>query len=441
MSVMTPQGTGTSAKRVTIMGLGRFGGGTGAARWWLDQGARVLVTDLRTGDELGDAVAPLEALSAGNRLEWRLGEHRTDDFCNTDLVIANPAVPMPWDNPYLRAAWDAGVHVTTEITLLIEQLDRDRVIGITGSAGKSTTAAMVHHVLTSCNVESVLGGNIGGSLLPMLQEARDAEAVVLELSSAMLWWLGATEDAPPGTPLWSPRVALTTNIEPNHLDWHGNEPHYRACKAGLVRHQVDGDMHICGDPGGDAIQLRLPGTHNQANARMAAAAAMALTSIDLEAATSCLGTFTGLPHRLQQVHEHEGCIYYNDSKSTTPAATLLALEAMPDGSGVHLIAGGHDKGIALDAIARASTGLAGLYTIGATGPGLADAASQEGARAVHDCTTLEQAVASASSRMEAGDILLLSPGCASWDQFEHFQQRGDRFTELARAITQRPSRR
>ncbi len=436
---MPPQGTGTTAKRVTIMGLGRFGGGAGAARWCLDQGDRVLVTDLRTSDELGDAVAPLEALSAGDRLEWRLGEHRADDFCNTDLVIANPAVPMPWANPYLRAAWDAGVHVTTEITLLIEQLDRDRVIGITGSAGKSTTAAMVHHVLSACNVESVLGGNIGGSLLPRIQEAGDAEAVVLELSSAMLWWLGATEDSPPGTPPWSPRIALTTNIEPNHLDWHGNESHYRACKAGLVQHQVDGDMHICGDPGGDAIKLRLPGEHNQVNARMAVAAAMASTSIDLEAATSSLGTFTGLPHRLQQVHEHEGCIYYNDSKSTTPAATLLALEAMPDGSRVHLIAGGHDKGIALDAIARASAELAGLYTIGATGPALANAATREGARTVHDCTTLEQAVASASSRMEGGDVLLLSPGCASWDQFENFQQRGDHFTQLARAITLRPS--
>ncbi len=440
MSVMPPQGTGTSAKHVTIMGLGRFGGGAGAARWWLVQGARVLVTDLRTGEELGDAVAPLEALTAGDQLEWRLGEHRADDFCNTDLVIANPAVPMPWTNPYLRAAWDAGVHVTTEITLLIEQLDRNRVIGITGSAGKSTTAAMVHHVLTSCNVPSVLGGNIGGSLLPRLQEAKDAEAVVLELSSAMLWWLGATDDAPPGAPRWSPRVALTTNIEPNHLDWHGNEAQYRACKAGLVRHQVEGDMHICGDPGGDPIQLRLPGEHNQANARMAAAAAMASTTIDLEAATSSLAAFTGLPHRLQQVHEHDGCIYYNDSKSTTPAATLLALEAMPEGSQVHLIAGGHDKGISLDAIARTSAELAGLYTIGATGPALAEAAIHGGAAGVHDCGTLEQAVACASGRMDAGGVLLLSPGCASWDQFENYQQRGDHFTQLARAITQRPSR-
>lgn len=423
------------------MGLGMFGGGAGAARWWLEQGAQVLVTDLRTADELDDARRQLETLAPGDRLKWRLGEHLAEDFSGADLVIANPAVPLPWANPYLQAAWDAGVQVTTEISLLIEQLDRDRVIGITGSAGKSTVSTMTHHVLDTCGIPSVLGGNIGGSLLPMVQEARNAEAVILELSSAMLWWLGATDDAPPGAPAWSPRIAVTTNVEPNHLDWHGDEAHYRACKAGLVRHQVDGDVHVCDDPGGDAVPLPLPGRHNQANARMALAAATAFTSLDVETATNSLSSFNGLPHRLQQVHEIEGCLYYNDSKSTTPAATLLALEAMPKGSRVHLIAGGHDKGIDLGAVARCAVNLAGFYTIGATGPALAQTATDEGATNVHDCGTLEQAVAIAADHMETGDTLLLSPGCASWDQFEHYQQRGDLFTRLARAITRSPSAR
>jgi UDP-N-acetylmuramoylalanine--D-glutamate ligase len=139
--------TDVQSKRVTVMGLGRFGGGVGVARWLVGQGARVLVTDTEPMVKLADSIAQLDEFIASGRITLRLAEHRESDFTNCDLVVANPAVPTPWNSPYLNAAVAAGVTVTTEIRLLIERINRRRTIGITGSAGKSTTTAMIHHIL------------------------------------------------------------------------------------------------------------------------------------------------------------------------------------------------------------------------------------------------------------------------------------------------------
>tara|TARA_B100001059_G_C17836607_1_gene588564 strand:+ start:5165 stop:6442 length:1278 start_codon:yes stop_codon:yes gene_type:complete len=413
-----------SIQRATVFGLGRFGGGLGATEWLLDQGIRVLVTDQAASDALATPIALLERHPRADLLDLRLGSHRTEDFTSTDLVVANPAVPRPWDHPCLQAAWNSGTPVTTEIGLVVSQLDRSRIVGITGTAGKSTTATMTHHVLDACGVRCVLGGNIGGSLLGSMATVRDADAVVLELSSAMLWWLGATDDAPIGAPGWSPAVAVTTNIEPNHVDWHGSEDHYRRCKQGLSRHQHEGEPHLQGDPGGADVPLCIPGGHNQANARLAIAAASCIARIDATVAADSLRRFTGLPHRLERITSSDGLHYFNDSKSTTPGATLLAIDAMDDPDRIHLIAGGYDKGVDLDAIAHRSRTLAGLYAVGATGDALAEMSGHEA------CGTLEEAVERAKMRMEAGDVLLLSPGCASWDQYENFEARGDHFRSL-----------
>ena len=429
----TPSATlDTSIERVTIMGLGRFGGGLGVAQWWLDRGAHVLVTDQAPSESLQEPVRQLRMHPQAERLRFHLGEHLESDFTDTDLVVANPAVPRPWDNPYLQAAWAADVPVTTEITLATAHLDRRKVIGITGTAGKSTTAAMTHHLLTQCNHRAVLSGNIGGSLLSSMETNDAADVIVLELSSAMLWWLGATDDAPPGAPNWSPAIAVTTNVEPNHLDWHGNEQHYRRCKAGISRHQHDGDHVVHDIELSDALPLAVPGRHNQWNAQLALAAAMCIGSIERAEAIDALSTFPGLPHRLERIDTSRTDLFFNDSKSTTPGATALAVDAMPDASRVHLIIGGYDKGIALDALVECSRSIAGVYTIGATGPTLA--ADTGGT----DCGTLDAAVACALSRMQEGDTLLLSPGCASWDQFDNYEQRGDRFKATVQSLTSSP---
>ena len=145
-------------RHVVVMGLGRFGGGLGVTQWLLEQGAQVLLTDLLQEKEL---LPQLEQLGTHENLRFIFGEHREIDFEQADIVVANPAVRMPWENPYLCAAWNANVQVTTEIQLLLDRVDRKKVIGVTGSAGKSTTASMIHAALQASGKQSVLGGNIG----------------------------------------------------------------------------------------------------------------------------------------------------------------------------------------------------------------------------------------------------------------------------------------
>ncbi len=421
---------------VTIMGLGRFGGGVGAARWLAGLGKRVLVTDLADARRLAESVAALDRHVPAGSVRYRLGAHEERDFTSCDLVVASPAVPRPWENRFLDAAREHRVPITTEIRLLLERLDRRRVIGVTGSAGKSTTAAMIHHVLARAGHRAHLGGNIGGSLLPDLASIGPGDWIVLELSSAMLYWLGAGVGMPAATGL-SPHVAVLTNIEPNHVDWHGTYEHYRRCKEAIFAYQQEGDHAVRGEHF-DALRrpvpLRIPGGHNQRNAIVAVNAVFRATGLRPGDAVPLLADFAGLPHRLEFVAEDHDRRFVNDSKATTPGATTLAVASFDRPSTVHLIAGGYDKQIDLSTIADLAPRIGGLYAIGATGAAIAARAG----RGAFDCGTLDVAVARALDRMGAGDTLLLSPGCASWDQFEDYQARGERFRTLVRAALAAP---
>lgn len=437
-------------RRVVVMGLGRFGGGVGVTRWLAERGADVLVTDKEPGERLEDSLAKIKDLVRGGWVELRLGEHRVNDFTTADLVVVNPAVPRPWDDRFVRSAKAAGIELTTEIGLVTRMIGRERVLGVTGSAGKSTTCAMIDHALRACGVESVLGGNIGGSLLEQAGRIGKKTVVVLEVSSAMLYWLGVEG--------WSPRVAVVTNLEPNHLDWHGDTAHYRESKQRILANQRSGDAAVLGWgvadwPVGAAVErvvvgpedgvggCAVPGAHNAWNARLAVVAARlgagriagAAPGIgELEAAVR---TFPGLPHRLRLVHESEGVRFYDDSKSTVPRASVLAVDALEHTLGpgrVHLICGGYDKKVDLSAISALGPRVQGLYTIGTTGDAIADGAGDRSVR----CGTLDVAVREAVARARPGDAVVLSPGCASWDQFEHFEARGRAFEDFARRATE-----
>ncbi len=455
---------------VTVMGLGRFGGGVGVTRWLAGQGASVLVTDLEPAERLEKPLGKIADLVESGAVSLRLGEHREEDFRGADVVVANPAVPKPWENRYLRAAGDAGVPVTTEIRLLVERLpNEDRTIGVTGTAGKSTTAAMVAHALRESSGAGEsdgwpsegfggrvwLGGNIGGSLLGELDAIGERDWVVLELSSAQLWWLGegVGYEVARG---WSPAVAVVTNLAPNHLDWHGVLEHYEACKRSIARRQAPEGVAVLdesladwlGDPTGArerrpgdrvvgppfAAETSLPGDHNRRNAALALAAVEAALGIGVD--PRALSSFHGLPHRLELVGEPGGVRVFNDSKCTTPRGAAMAIEAFESGP-VRLICGGYDKGVDLSPMVEAARSCVAAYCIGATGPGLATAIREAGGRA-HDCGTLEAAVERACADAKAGEVVLLSPGCASWDQFENYEQRGERFAELAMAALRLP---
>lgn len=446
-----------SGARVTVMGLGRFGGGVGVTRHLVSRGADVLVTDLERAETLTESIARIDDLVRSGRVTLRLGEHNVSDFTTCDAVVANPAVKRPWENRFLRAAEAAGVPVTTEIQLAVEALPSGVVVAaITGSAGKSTTSALVHHVLSAVarkdeaepGVGVHLGGNIGGSLLDGLDSIRAGDVVVLELSSFQLHWLRG----------FGPEVAAVTNLDANHLDWHVTLEHYRASKQRILEGQREGSVAVLGPgvrdwptaegvrrvkvgPGASIDGLLIPGAHNELNAAMAMEICRGVSRVkgigfDEALATRAARTFAGLPHRLRHVATIAGVRFYDDSKSTTPQATMLALDAFPDerervfGGGVHLIAGGYDKGQDLAPIVLAAPELKGLYTIGATGGWLAKGA---GSHAIA-CGTLEVAMERMRERVSAGDVVLLSPGCASWDQFENYERRGERFAALVREV-------
>lgn len=439
-----------AGKRVTVMGIGHFGGGTSTIRWLAALGADVLATDMSSAEKLADQLALLQPLIDKGHVKLALGAHNVSDFTTCDLIIVNPAVPKPWENRFLRAAIAAGVPITTEINLVVQRLPRrEHVVAITGSAGKSTTSAMIHHILASTGRPTFFGGNIGGSLLDQMgqdqlgQITRDS-CVVLELSSAMLHWLHG----------WSPRIAVVTNLAENHIDWHGTFDHYRESKRAIIANQRHGDAAILGPgmhgwatrPGVCRIEMRdvhqvadiaLPGVHNRRNAAVAVAAAIALDpKLDHPTAEAAVRKFAGLPHRLERVGTWQGKTFFNDSKSTTPASTLLALDAVGE-SGldkIHLIAGGYDKGSDLTPIGALAPKLAGIYTIGATGPAIAAVATStpEGAARHTVCETLDRAVHAAIANMKDGDTLLLSTACASWGQFTNYEARGKLFCELVR---------
>lgn len=454
-------------KRVLVMGLGSFGGGTGAVKFLVSRGAIVTVTDLRPAEKLAESLAELRE-TPPQRLA--LGGHHETDFRGADLVVANPAVNR--DCQFLQSAIRAGVPVTSEMNLFWKW-NRAPVIGVTGSNGKSTTTAMIHAILKQSFLQQPdrtvwLGGNIGTSLLPVVEQIKPRDLVVLELSSFQLLDLNRLEV--------SPHVAVVTNFAPNHLDWHPDLDHYRHSKQSIVRWQSAGDFAVLNDDDQDVGQwpivgtrlgfglhdrgqcgafwrtenavirlssgeqhfplkqwVKLPGQHNLANA-LAAIAATSSLSVSTASVQTALENYKPLPHRLEFVGELDGRRFYNDSLATTPESTEVALEAFE--APIVLLAGGYDKHVDLTKMAQAIARRAkAVALMGQTASVLRQSIS---ATPKNHCVlspslqSFEAAFEWALKHSLAGDVILLSPGCASYDWFRNFADRGMQFTELVR---------
>ncbi|MDD4268386.1 MAG: Mur ligase family protein [Pirellulales bacterium] len=431
--------------RATVMGLGHFGGGLAAAKWLARAGALVTVTDLAPEDRLGPSLAALRREPIRRCV---LGRHRQEDFRATDLVVVNPAVRP--GSPWLEIARRAGARLTSEMQLFLETC-RARLVGVTGTNGKSTTAAMIAAALGAAGRRVLLGGNIGRSLLEDAASLGPDDYAVVELSSFQLFWLGA------GVPM--PPTAVITNFSPNHLDWHATLEEYAAAKQRLLLEQTASDTAvfdpsapglsgwaplvrgrlIAPRPASDNAPLRLCGRHNRVNAALAAAAARGLGCPEQAIETGLAG-FSGLGDRLEPVATIGERTFYNDSASTTPESTIAALRALPPP--VWLLAGGVDKGLDYRALVEEITQrAAGAVFFGRAARRLADLVKQRAAwMPCRAAANLREAMEICLAQSLPASTIVLSPACSSHDQFTNYRQRAAAFVELVQSLAARAPR-
>lgn len=433
-------------RRVVVMGLGVQSGGLGVAAFMREHGADLVVTDLRSESQLASSLGALG--TAGVR--YVLGRHEFEDFVRAEIVVRNPAVPA--GSPYLGVARDAGAYVEMEFTLFLRWCRQARVIGVTGTRGKTTTATALHAMLTAGGERALLAGNMRVSALAQLHEIEPGSTVVLELSSAQLEGLA-------GSGLRT-RGAIVTNLMADHLDRYDDMQAYAEAKLPLVANQRAGDWAVIpvghGWPdwfaaraGGAVVRpdlayappgwtsSRLSGRHNRANLALAAAAA-GQAGVGESAIARAIGEFGGVAARQELLGTLRGVRAYNDTTATTPEAALAALAAIP-GPWV-LIAGGSDKRLDFGPLAarlRSTAQLRGMVLLPGSGtdrlvPLLA------GCR-VSAAADMAQAVDRGMALARQGDALVLSPACASFGLFTNEFDRGDQFVARLTELGLRPS--
>jgi UDP-N-acetylmuramoylalanine--D-glutamate ligase len=374
--------------------------------------------------------------------EPRIADPLTTSLYGYAGIVVSPGVPIN-RHPIAARAREAKVPLIGDIELFAEarpQLPAHKVVGITGTNGKSTTTALVHHILKTAGVPTEMGGNIG---LPILAQdpLPEGGVYVLELSSYQID-LTLSLDCD---------VAVLLNVSPDHLDRYEGLDDYAASKARLFAMQspehaaviaADDDYTraIAGQLTGRKIlvsasdvkdQSRWPalqGPHNAQNVAAAAAVARELGVADADIARG-LETYPGLPHRMERVGERDGVLFVNDSKATNPNSTAPALAAYP---AIHWILGGRAKGADLDPCEPWLGHVRAAYTIGEAGPMFAKLLAPR--VAVEECGLLDRAVGAAAGRAKAGEVVLLSPACASFDQFRDYEARGEAFRAAVEAL-------
>jgi UDP-N-acetylmuramoylalanine--D-glutamate ligase len=444
------------SKRVLVVGLARTGVAT--ALFCAARGAVVTATDSRSEADIGEEIrAKLRA--AGVNLE--LGGHQEQTFLQQDLIVPSPGVPA--DAPPLQVARAKGVPIWSEIELAY-RFRQGKWIGITGSNGKTTTTSLVEHILRTASFPTILAGNIGTPLISCVDRMTHDTVTVVELSSFQLELIQE----------FRTDISVFLNLTPDHLDRHHSMEFYTRAKARIFENQREEDFAILNadDPNatplaptrphvywfsrkqraaqgaflrGDDIVFRtdgkeevvlkreevpLPGTHNLENV-LAAIAAARIAGASAKAIAEGVRSFAGVEHRLEFVREINGVRYYNDSKATNVDATLKALDSFP--GRVLVILGGKDKGsdyTVLQTPLRERAILALL--IGAA----ADKIESQifGSVAIERAGTLDHAVEIAAQAARAGDVVLLAPACASFDQFENYEHRGRVFKALVHEL-------
>lgn len=428
-------------KKVTLMGLGLLGRGIGDARFFAEAGAELIITDLKTEQDLAQSIAKLTGFP---NITYHLGGHRMEDFEGRDLILKAPNAPL--DSPFIAHGREQGIPIEMDAALF-SKLSSATTVGITGTRGKSTTTHLISEMAKAAGTGTAdrnifLGGNERDTAtLPLLGEAKDNDLVILELDS---WQLqGFEEDK------ISPHIAVWTNFMPDHMNYyHGNMDRYFQDKAAIARFQRSGDFFIApqdikerikarfGPLAGRSIEptplpatwrIALPGEHNRANAAAAAAAARCLGISD-DIIKGALERFSGLPGRMELLGEKHGIAFYNDSNSTTPDAGIAALKAL---GGMHrpivLIAGGSDKELDFGTFAREIEQSAKSVILfnGKATDKIAALLPKKLISAT--ASTMRDACIAAMTSASSGDAILLSPGATSFGLFKNEYDRGDQF--------------
>jgi UDP-N-acetylmuramoylalanine--D-glutamate ligase len=440
-------------KKVLVLGLAKSG--VSAASLLHKLGAFVTVNDYKPLSENPEAQNLLDegikVICGGHPLEL------IDE--GFELIVKNPGIP--YDNPLVERALKKGIPIITEVELAYEICEAE-FIGITGTNGKTTTTTLIFEMLKEGGKAPLIAGNIGKVASEVVQQATKANDIVIELSSFQLM----------GIDKFCPKIAVLTNIYDAHLDYHGTKQEYVNAKAQLIKNQTKTDYFVYNADQDEVVaiansgkgmhvpfsttrkvsigayiengwlmfqterimpvkEIRLPGQHNLENI-LAAVAVVKLKGVSNDAIYRVLTTFSGVKHRTQFVKELNGRAFYNDSKATNILATQSALKAF--NQPVILLAGGLDRGNNFDELVPAMKNVKALITFGQTAQKIADAGNKAGIETIRRVDNVEEAVPVAYELSSPGDVILLSPACASWDQYKTFEVRGDIFIEAVHKL-------
>lgn len=440
-------------KKVLVLGLAKSG--VSAASLLHSLGAFVTVNDKKTLSENPEAQGLLE-----QGITVICGDHPVELIDEGfELIVKNPGIP--YHNPMIERAAERGIPVITEVELAF-QVSEAPFIGITGTNGKTTTTTLVFEMLKEDHKLPLIAGNIGTVASDVVREATEKNNIVIELSSFQLM----------GVESFNPKIAIITNLYEAHLDYHGQLEEYWDAKANITKNQTENEYFIMNadqeqvvkianeskaqiipfstkkvvDNGAyvldDAIwfmdeevmelkDVVLPGEHNLENILSSIAAAK-LSGVNNEAIFKVLSTFQGVKHRLQYIAEYEGRKFYNDSKATNILATTKALAAFKEP--VVLLAGGLDRGNEFDELIPSLQSVKAIVTFGETAGKIERVARDAGIKTTQRVDNVEKAVPAAFKLSSPGDVILLSPACASWDQYKTFEVRGDIFIDAVHKL-------
>ncbi len=445
-------------QRVLVVGLGKSG--AASALFLAERGARVAVSDAKSQEQLREEIP--ELLDHGISVET--GQHGERTFRDQDLIVVSPGVPF--DVPQLVHARELGVPVIGEVELAAQFL-KGRIVAITGSNGKTTTTTLAGEIISAGGSQALVGGNIGTPVITFVDRATDDAWLVLEISSFQLETIQT----------FHPHIAVVLNVTPDHLDRHHTFENYVAAKARIFENQTAGDFAVLNadnepcvamaasakapvswfsrlkqvahgafvrdgqiiwrDQAGERAimpvsEIHLKGAHNVENVLAGVCVGM-LAGVEPAAIHRAVAEFRAVEHRLEFVANIQGVDYYNDSKATNVDATIKALESFP--GRIHLILGGKDKGsdysVLNDLLKQR---VKRVYTVGAAA---AKIELQVRGTEVVSAGTLESAVRRASESSSPGDIVLLAPACASFDQFDSYEHRGRVFKDLVQQLAAR----